>query len=55
MAYADYQQVMEFTEQMILFVADNVLGKRTITYQGHEINLIPHGRCPGSSDGSARH
>lgn len=41
MAYADYQQVMEFTEQMILFVADNVLGKRTITYQGHEINLNP--------------
>ncbi|MEA3438928.1 MAG: lysine--tRNA ligase [Chloroflexota bacterium] len=41
MAYADYGQVMEFTEQMILFVADNVLGKRTITYQGHEINLNP--------------
>jgi len=39
MAYADYYQVMEFTEQMIIYVADEVLGKRTFTYQGHEINF----------------
>ena len=41
MAYADYNQVMELTEEMICFVADRVLGTRTITYQGHEINLDP--------------
>ena len=41
MAYADYFKVMELTEQMIAFVADRVLGTRTITYQGHTVNLDP--------------
>jgi lysyl-tRNA synthetase class 2 len=41
MAYADYNQVMEFTEQMVSFAADQVLGRRTIAYQGQEINLQP--------------
>ena len=40
-AYADYLQVMEFTEQMIVFVADRVLGQRTFTYQGNQISLEP--------------
>ncbi len=40
-AYADYNQVMELTENMLAFVADQVFGKRTFTYQGHEINLDP--------------
>lgn len=40
-AYADYLQVMDFTEQMIVFVADQVLGRRTLTYQGNQINLEP--------------
>lgn len=40
-AYADYFDVMDFTEEMIVFVADNLLGQRTLTYQGHEINLEP--------------
>jgi lysyl-tRNA synthetase, class II len=40
-AYADYLQVMEFTERMIVFVADQVLGRRTLTYQGNQINLEP--------------
>jgi lysyl-tRNA synthetase, class II len=39
MAYADYQQVMAFTEDMIIFVAERVLGSRTFTYQGHTMNL----------------
>ena len=39
MAYADYRQVMELTEQMIAFVADRVLGRRALTYQGKEIDL----------------
>lgn len=41
MAYADYREVMDLTEEMIVFVADRVLKRRTITYQGHEINLEP--------------
>ena len=40
-AYADYFQVMELTEQMIAFVAEQVLGTTTITYDGHEIDLRP--------------
>ena len=40
-AYADYLQVMELTEQMVIFVADRVLGKRTIQFHDHEINLEP--------------
>ncbi len=40
-AYADYHQVMTFTEEMIAYVADQVLGKRTLTYQGKEIHLNP--------------
>jgi lysyl-tRNA synthetase class 2 len=40
-AYADYRDVMRLTEAMIAFVADEVLGTRTLTYQGREINLNP--------------
>src|SRR3970282_182072 len=40
-AYADYRDVMRLTEDMIAFVADEVLGKRTISFQGKEINLTP--------------
>jgi lysyl-tRNA synthetase class 2 len=40
-AYADYLQVMDLTEQMVVFVADKVLGSRKLAYQGNEINLEP--------------
>lgn len=40
-AYADYEQVMQLTENMLAFVADEVLGHRTLVYQGHELNLNP--------------
>jgi len=40
-AYADYDDVMKLTEAMIAFAADEVLGTRTIRYQGREINLNP--------------
>ncbi len=40
-AYADYNAVMELTENMIAYVADQVFGRRTFTYQGHEIDLDP--------------
>ncbi|HJW89472.1 MAG TPA: lysine--tRNA ligase [Anaerolineales bacterium] len=38
-AYADYQQVMDLTEEMVIFVADRVLGSRKLTYQGQQINM----------------
>lgn len=40
-AYADYEQVMALTEQMLAYAADQVLGRRTFTYAGHEISLEP--------------
>jgi len=40
-AYADYEQVMRLTEDMLAFVADTVLGTRQISYQGHAISLEP--------------
>ena len=39
MAYSDYQKVMDLTEEMVVFAADRVLGKRTLQYQGQEISL----------------
>lgn len=41
MAYADFHDVMELTEQMISFTAQKVLGTQTITFQNHSINLQP--------------
>jgi lysyl-tRNA synthetase class 2 len=40
-AYADYQQVMALTEEMVVFTAEQVLGRRTLEYQGQKINLSP--------------
>ncbi|MCC6299301.1 MAG: lysine--tRNA ligase [Anaerolineales bacterium] len=40
-AYADYLQVMELTEQMVSFTAQQVLGTMTVSYKGNEINLAP--------------
>jgi len=40
-AYADYLQVMELTEQMMAFAAEQVLGTRKVTYKGNEIDFTP--------------
>jgi lysyl-tRNA synthetase class 2 len=40
-AFADYLQIMAQTEEMIAYVADQVLGKRIITFEGVEIDLNP--------------
>ena len=40
-AYADYNDVMDTTEQMVSFTASEVLGTTRIAYQGHEIELAP--------------
>jgi lysyl-tRNA synthetase class 2 len=39
MAYSDYEKVMDLTEEMIVYTSDRVLGRRTLQYQGKEINL----------------
>ncbi len=41
MAYADYQQVMALTEEMIVYAADQVIGSRKIHFRGNEIDLTP--------------
>lgn len=40
-AYADYADVMRRTEEMIAYVAQQVTGGLTITWQDHEIDLTP--------------
>jgi lysyl-tRNA synthetase class 2 len=40
-AYADYNQIMDLTEQLISFIAQDVLGTTKINYQGVEIDLAP--------------
>lgn len=40
-AYADYQDIMKLTEEMIAHIAKEVLGTTKITYQGQEIDLSP--------------
>jgi len=38
-AYADYQKVMELTEEMVRYVAQQVTGGTTINYQGKQVDL----------------
>jgi lysyl-tRNA synthetase class 2 len=41
MAYADYNDVMDLTEEMVAYVAQEVLGTLQINYEGNEIDLTP--------------
>ncbi|MFA9397915.1 MAG: lysine--tRNA ligase [Clostridiaceae bacterium] len=40
-AYADYNDMMEITENMISYVCDKVLGTQKVDYQGTEIDFTP--------------
>jgi lysyl-tRNA synthetase class 2 len=40
-AYADYNDVMDLTEQMVCFIAQDVLGTLHIEFRGYEIDLTP--------------
>lgn len=40
-AYADYQDIMRLVEDMLCFIAQEVKGSTTITYQGTQIDLTP--------------
>jgi lysyl-tRNA synthetase class 2 len=51
MAYADYHKVMEVTENMVAYAADQVAGTRQVTFKGHEINLDPPWRRMTLRDG----
>jgi lysyl-tRNA synthetase class 2 len=41
MAYADYRDLIDMTEQMISAVARDVLGTTDVEYEGHRISLAP--------------
>ena len=38
-AYADYKELMSFTEKLFQFLCDNVLGKREVIYQAHTLDF----------------
>ena len=38
-AYTDYNGMMDLTEDLFNYIADNVIGSKSITYQGVEINI----------------
>lgn len=40
-AYADYNDMMELTENMVAYIAEKVLGTTKVTYQGTEIDFTP--------------
>ena len=40
-AYRDYHWMMQFTEELLSFVAQEVMGTTRITFQGQEIDLTP--------------
>ena len=40
-AYIDYNGVMDLTERLVAFAAEQVTGSTTVTYQGHVVNLAP--------------
>lgn len=39
--YADYEDMMELTEQMFAYVAEELVGSTTIEYDGQEVDLEP--------------
>jgi lysyl-tRNA synthetase, class II len=41
MAYADYRQVMDLTEQLVAHAAQQATGSTTVVYEGHTIDLAP--------------
>ena len=50
-AYADYLQVMELTEQMVSYTAQQVLGTQKIRYKHNDIDLTPPWRRLSMRDG----
>jgi len=40
-AWADYQDMMRLTEEMVAYIAEKVLGTTKVEFQGHKIDLKP--------------
>ncbi|NOX97887.1 MAG: lysine--tRNA ligase [Nitrospirae bacterium] len=40
-AYADYEDMMNLVEELIVHLAEKLLGKKKIVYQGKEVDLTP--------------
>ena len=40
-AYIDYTGVMDLTERMVAYAAEQVTGSTTVTYQGHTVHFTP--------------
>jgi lysyl-tRNA synthetase class 2 len=40
-SYATYEDLMSFTEELFVFIAQNIFNGLSFTYQGSEINLTP--------------
>jgi lysyl-tRNA synthetase class 2 len=51
MAYADYNDVMALTEEMIAYTAREVLGTTAVTYQGQAVELAPPWRRMALKEG----
>lgn len=49
-AYADYNDMMEITENLVAYIAKKVLGTTKIDYQGKEIDLTPPWRRVSMQD-----
>ncbi|TJY38540.1 lysine--tRNA ligase [Cohnella pontilimi] len=49
-AYADYEDIMRLTENLIAHIAQDVLGTTKITYQGQEVDLAPPWRRVSMTD-----
>ncbi|MCM3293944.1 lysine--tRNA ligase [Paenibacillus sp. MER 180] len=43
-AYADYNDIMDLTENLVAHIAQEVLGTTKIQYQNHEVDLTPQWR-----------
>ncbi|MDM8526879.1 lysine--tRNA ligase [Anaerolineales bacterium HSG24] len=54
-AYADYQDMMRLTEEMIAYVAQTVNGTMIINYNGREIDLTPPWRRLNLAEGIKEH
>ncbi|MEW5958314.1 MAG: lysine--tRNA ligase [Chloroflexota bacterium] len=50
-AYADYQDMMRLTENMIAFIAQEVLGTTKVVFQGREVDLAPPWRRLNLAEG----
>jgi lysyl-tRNA synthetase class 2 len=49
-AYADYEDIMRLTEELIAHIAQEVHGTTKITYQGQEVDLTPAWRRVSMTD-----